>query len=171
MKWYLMVLKNYVGFSGRARRKEYWMFLLFNMIFGIGAKIIDLIFGTSDVIPNNGLFYSLYSLALFLPSFAVSVRRLHDVGKSGWLLLAIFVPVVMLSVFVSAMGNTGNSMNSIWTILLALAVFGIAIWLLVLMCTDSESEPNNWGPNPKEVDPTVSYGVRDTSTLDGDIRV
>lgn len=113
MEWYLKVLKNYVGFSGRASRKEYWMFVLFNMIALIILSVIDNVLGIYPVL------YSLYSLAVLLPSLAVTIRRLHDTGKSGaWILLAL-IPFIG------------------------------AIVLLVFVCTDSQAHDNQYGPNPK----------------------
>ena len=91
MNWYLAVLKNYAGFSGRARRKEYWMFVLFNMIFAIVAMILDNVLGlTAGELPY-GVFYFLYMLAVLIPGLAVAVRRLHDVGKSGWMILIALI--------------------------------------------------------------------------------
>jgi uncharacterized membrane protein YhaH (DUF805 family) len=121
MNWYLQVLKNYAGFSGRARRTEYWMFVLFNFIFIIAAMIIDNIFKTTIGGLPYGVFYCLYVLAVFIPSLAVAVRRLHDVGKSGWMILVALIPIVG------------------------------AIWLIVLMVTDSIPGENQYGPNPKEI--------------------
>ena len=80
MNWYLKVLQNYVNFSGRARRKEYWMFVLFNMI-------ISIVLGIIAGLIHFELLGTLYSLAVLLPSIAVGVRRMHDVGKSGWFIL------------------------------------------------------------------------------------
>jgi uncharacterized membrane protein YhaH (DUF805 family) len=80
MNWYLMVIKNYAGFKGRARRKEYWMFFLFNMIISIVINIIA-------AVAKFPLLGTLYSLAVLLPSLAVGVRRMHDLGKSGWFIL------------------------------------------------------------------------------------
>ena len=80
MNWYLKVLKQYADFNGRARREEYWMFVLFNMIF---AFVFGFVCG---LIGAPGL-SNLYTLAILLPSIAVGVRRMHDVGKSGWFLL------------------------------------------------------------------------------------
>lgn len=80
MNWYLKVLQNYATFSGRARRKEYWMFTLF-------STIISIVLGIVAAIINFELLSSLYSLAVMIPSIAVGVRRMHDVGKSGWFLL------------------------------------------------------------------------------------
>jgi uncharacterized membrane protein YhaH (DUF805 family) len=121
MNWYLAVLKNYAGFSGRARRKEYWMFVLFNMIFAIVAMILDNVLGlTAGELPY-GVFYFLYMLAVLIPGLAVAVRRLHDVGKSGWMILIALIPIIG------------------------------AIWLLILMVSDSNSGENQYGYNPKEV--------------------
>jgi len=120
MNWYLKVLKNYAVFSGRARRKEYWMFVLFNMIFAIVAIILDNILGTAIEGIGYGLFYILYCLAVLIPSFAVFVRRLHDTGKSGWFFFIGLIPII-----------------------------GI-IWLLVLMCTDGNAGENEYGADPKE---------------------
>jgi uncharacterized membrane protein YhaH (DUF805 family) len=88
MEWYLKVLKNYVGFQGRARRKEYWMFVLFNIIVSIVLTILELIVSLPSVLSG------LYSLAILLPSLAVGVRRLHDTGRSGWWLLIGLIPLV-----------------------------------------------------------------------------
>jgi uncharacterized membrane protein YhaH (DUF805 family) len=88
MDWYLKVLKNYFGFSGRARRKEYWMFFLFNVLVAIGLGIIEALIGT------GGLIGALYSLAVLIPGIAVTVRRLHDTSRTGWWVLIVFVPLV-----------------------------------------------------------------------------
>lgn len=88
MNWYLEVLKKYAVFSGRARRKEYWMFILFNIIIIIVLGIVEGILG----IP--GILSSLYCLAVLIPGIAVSVRRLHDTDRSGWWFLIGFVPLI-----------------------------------------------------------------------------
>lgn len=119
MKWYVKVLKNYAGFSGRARRQEYWMFTLFNIIFAIVAMVLDNVLGFAGA-AGYGPLYGLYALATLLPGLAAAVRRLHDVGKSGWFILIALIPLIG------------------------------SIWLLVLLCTDSKPGPNEYGPNPKE---------------------
>lgn len=131
MKWYLKVLKQYADFNGRARRKEYWMFALFNIIFIIVAIILDNIIGFNIDIDwiavvvigdaGYGLVYFLYALAVLIPSLAVAVRRLHDIGKSGWMILISLIPII-----------------------------GV-IWLLVLLVTDSNPGENEYGANPKEM--------------------
>lgn len=80
MNYYISVLKNYATFSGRARRKEYWMFVLFNIIFSFAFGFICGLAGVPDLA-------QLYSLVVLLPSIAVGVRRMHDTGRSGWYLL------------------------------------------------------------------------------------
>ena len=87
MNYYFKVLQNYVTFTGRARRKEYWMFVLFNVIIAIILGIIDRVIGSYNYETRQGLFSNLYSLAILLPSIAVGIRRMHDVGKSGWFML------------------------------------------------------------------------------------
>lgn len=87
VNWYLAALRNYAGFSGRARRTEYWMFVLFNAMAVVALAIVGAVVGTS-------LLVLLYELAVLLPSLAVSVRRLHDTGRSGWWLLIGLIPLV-----------------------------------------------------------------------------
>ncbi len=88
-------LSKYVDFSGRARRSEYWYFALFGFLVGIVASILDQILGTDyDGSTSGGLINSLASLAFFLPSLAVGVRRLHDTGRSGWWMLLIFAIII-----------------------------------------------------------------------------
>ena len=105
MNWYLAVIKNYVGFSGRARRTEYWMFFLFNLIIGIVLEIIGLALKTQ-------ILYYIYGLAVLLPNLAVGVRRLHDTGKTGWWLLIGLIPIIgwiVLLVFFATPGQPGNN--------------------------------------------------------------
>ena len=87
MEWYLKVLKNYAVFNGRARRKEYWMFVLFNSIASFILGFIDGATGMYDPVSGYGTISGIYSLAVLIPTIAVAVRRMHDVGKSGWYLL------------------------------------------------------------------------------------
>lgn len=111
MDWYLKVLKNYVGFSGRARRKEYWMFTLFSVIVSIVLMLIDGAIGSMNE-GGFGLLSGLYSLAVLLPSLAVSFRRLHDIDKSAWWLLIALVPfigAIVLLVFAVMEGTRGEN--------------------------------------------------------------
>ncbi|USH01405.1 DUF805 domain-containing protein [Grimontia kaedaensis] len=89
MSWYIYALRNFSDFSGRARRKEYWMFLLINIIIFILISIIQ----KAVHIPHVDI-HMIYSLFIAIPAFAVSVRRLHDIGKSGWWALLALIPIV-----------------------------------------------------------------------------
>ena len=96
------------------------MFTIFNIIFGGIAMTLDSVFGIAIEGVGYGPLYGIYVLVLFIPGLAVAVRRLHDIGKSGWMLLITLIPLI-----------------------------GV-IWLLVLLLTDSNSEENLYGENPKE---------------------
>ena len=93
MKWFISVLQNYAVFSGRARRSEYWFFILFAAIFAIPIALIDAFL-------TGGVLYMVYALGLWIPSLAVAVRRLHDTDRSGWWLLIALVPLVGLVLLV-----------------------------------------------------------------------
>jgi uncharacterized membrane protein YhaH (DUF805 family) len=97
MNWYIGVLKKYADFEGRARRKEYWMFILFNILI-----LVALSFVTGS--PRSGL-VGLYDLIIFLPSLAVGVRRMHDTNHRGWWLL---LPIVNL-IFALMAGTPGDN--------------------------------------------------------------
>ena len=113
MNWYIDVLtKRYAQFAGRARRQEYWMFVLFNVIAAFVLGLIDAMLGL-------GLLGFIYAVAVFIPSLAVTVRRLHDSGRTGWWVLIGLVPVV-----------------------------GFII-LIIFMILDSEPGDNAYGPSPK----------------------
>ena len=88
MNWYLDVLKKYAVFDGRARRKEYWMFFLFNIIIAFVLGIIE------GIVGGPGVIGAIYGLAVLLPGIAVGVRRLHDTSRSGWWLLIGLVPII-----------------------------------------------------------------------------
>lgn len=105
MNWYVKCMRKYADFGGRARREEYWMFFVFNMLFMLAAGAVDGVVSAVIGMPIS-LFLSLYSLAVFVPSIAVAVRRLHDTGRSGWLFLLVFVPVgnIVLIVFLATEG-------------------------------------------------------------------
>src|SRR3954469_25884693 len=119
MSWYLEVMKKYAVFGGRAQRKEYWMFFLFNFIITIVLIGIDNLIGAFSPQAGIGLLLGLYCLAVLIPSIAVTVRRLHDTGRSGWWILIALVPFIG------------------------------GIVLLVFMVLDSQPGENQYGPNPK----------------------
>lgn len=93
MDWYLNVLKNYFGFGGRARRKEYWMFVLVNIIFTFVLGILDRMFGWERA-GGEGILTTIYGVLVFIPWWAVQFRRLHDTDRSAWWLLVLLIPIV-----------------------------------------------------------------------------
>ena len=94
MNWFLVALKKYAIFTGRAQRAEYWYFFLFYILIFIGLSIIDGIMGTFSAESGIGFLSGLYTLAMLIPSLAVGVRRLHDTSRSGWWLLIGIIPLI-----------------------------------------------------------------------------
>ncbi len=119
MNEYVSVLKKYAVFDGRAARKEFWMFTLISLLITIGLSIVDNILGWT------GTLSGLYTLAVFIPTLAVSVRRLHDIGYSGWWLLLCLVPFIG------------------------------ALVILVFWVMDSQTGANKYGPSPKGAAPAA----------------
>lgn len=107
------VLSKYAEFSGRARRSEYWYFVLFHALISAALTLV------AYMVPALAILGSIASLALFIPSLAVQVRRLHDIGKSGWYIFIVFIPLV-----------------------------GI-ILLLIWLCREGTPNNNQFGPSPK----------------------
>ena len=115
MEWYLKVMRdNYSNFSGRARRKEYWMFTLFFLLFSIAATILTTALSkvgeTAAMIAV--IFFVVWCFAHIVPSLAVTVRRLHDTGKSGWLYLLTMIPYIgglIIFIFTVIEGDKGDN--------------------------------------------------------------
>ena len=105
LDWFVKCLKNYVTFDGRARRKEFWFFMLVSFILGIIVQIIDAILGTDKIL--NGVL----NLALFLPSLAVGARRLHDTGRSGWWQLLVLTIIGIIPLIIWWASNTKPENN------------------------------------------------------------
>lgn len=149
------VLSKYVKFTGRARRSEFWYWCL-------ALVITSFIVGVLSEVIDMGLFSLLFSLVIFFPGFAVSVRRLHDTGRTGWWLVWFYLGfpgLFMIGTLISVgMFMDGNDPNS--TAIMLYGLFNIAIFLgmliyfvvlLVFFCRDSQSGPNRYGDNPKNV--------------------
>jgi uncharacterized membrane protein YhaH (DUF805 family) len=113
IKYYLNAIKNYATFTGRARRREYWYFVLFNVLASMLFAIIGLAIGFHNV-------DKIYSLVVFIPGLAVCVRRIHDTGKSGWYIL-------------------------------------IPIYNFILLCTDGDYGPNDYGYDPKGTEEEMTF--------------
>lgn len=121
MDWYVMVWRKYAQFTGRSRRKEYWMFALINMIAVAvlyGAATVALLNGSTGSAVMVYLLCGAYGLAAIIPGLSVSVRRLHDTNKSGWWLLLCLIPLG-----------------------------GLVI--LAFCCIEGDPGPNQYGPSPK----------------------
>jgi uncharacterized membrane protein YhaH (DUF805 family) len=130
MRWYVKVLKDYAEFNGRARRREYWSFYLVNLLIALVLAIVDLGTGFFYEPTGQGLFSTLYFLGVVMPATAVSVRRLHDTGRTGWWLLLFIIPLLG------------------------------ALAIVVFMLLNSDPGDNVYGPNPKELSaPVGAHGI------------
>lgn len=156
MKWFLKCIRNYVNFSGRARRTEFWYFVLFSCLLMIVAMALDVVcFNTP-----YGVFYLLVSLFLFLPQLAVSARRLHDTGRtSKWLLwnyLALLAWVVAALVLSGLSAFAGGRDASAWFLIVlcggCVFFFVWEIVFLVWFCLPGTPGENRYGPDPKQPD-------------------
>lgn len=107
MQWYLKALRQYVDFTGRARRTEYWMFALFNLI-------IAIVLGVVDHFLRTGFINMIYSLAVLLPGLAVGARRLHDTGRSGWWQLVAIIPLVGMIFLIVWYATEGSPEPNKW---------------------------------------------------------
>jgi len=148
MNWYIEVLKKYATFSGRARRKEFWLFGLFHILATIMFLFLDGLIGTLDLQSGLGILTSVYILLTAIPHLAVTVRRLHDAGRSGW-----------------------------WYLILLLPLIGPII-LLIFCVQNSQPGENQYGINPKDANfyeitgsSTQAVEVSNTrnNTLKGDL--
>lgn len=135
MEWMILPLRRYVDFRGRSRRQEYWMFVLFIVIGSLATSALDALLGTGGGFAHytyggdgmygvgagarGGILNDIFSLIVLIPSIAVSVRRLHDLDKSGWWILIGLIPLVG------------------WII------------AIVWYCADGTRGPNRFGPDPK----------------------
>lgn len=111
MNVYLDVLRNYIGFGGRARRLEYWMFILVNTLFTFVLGMIDQMIGW-HFIGDSGVLTTVYGVFIFLPWWAVHFRRLHDTDRSAWWLLLLFIPVIgwlIIILFNCQKGTSGEN--------------------------------------------------------------
>ena len=166
--YFIYCFKNYAKFSGRARRSEFWFFQLFNFVISSALNVVSQsLWYATDSYAFLSISY-IYSLAVAIPALAVTVRRLHDTGRSGWWLLAYYLPIVLTVVlfvvfFVQLLSEFSfyklDSIRAedlpwttVWGVLLSLLlslIFGILIF--VWLCTDSQSGTNKYGPNPKGI--------------------
>lgn len=128
---YKKFFRNYTNFSGRSTRSDYWYVYLANLLIAFGTAFICSILGIIEVFL---VFYTIYSLATFIPSIALVIRRMHDINMSGWWYFIVLVPLVGL------------------------------IFLLIFLCTDSVNENNKYGKNVKNIDNNVQNKKRNIET-------
>lgn len=162
MKWFIKCIKNYANFTGRARRAEYWYFVLFMSLFGIVARVLDVIlFADKPIGLALSPISTLFSLFFLIPNLAVSVRRLHDIGRSGkWVLLYYVLIIVWLVALMvtgaSALaGAVATGMLSSLSAGFFATLFGgglvivvFAIMLLIWCCLPGIVGANKYGPDP-----------------------
>jgi uncharacterized membrane protein YhaH (DUF805 family) len=128
MNWYFEVLRKYAEFGGRARRQEYWTYMPLTLLIGVVLAAADEVTGLNEATGGLGPLRALYALAVLIPGLAVSVRRLHDIGRSGWWLLMAFLPLV-----------------------------GPVI-LMLFMVRPGDTEANDYGDDPKSRFEAYAYG-------------
>ena len=170
MEWMFVPLKRYAEFSGRSRRQEFWMFMLLQfliwtvaviamMVMGFGALSMGgvnpdgtpRVAGVAGLFASMGIFFLIFGLiwlALFIPSIAVSVRRLHDTDRTGfWLLLPPAIYVLAIAVMLAGAANQSGTTAAI-AIVLSLLQWVASIVLLVFYCLPGTNGPNKYGPDP-----------------------
>ena len=172
MYWFFKCLRQYFDFKGRARRKEYWMFYLWALIIEVVIYGLSLLLGGGlpgigfdesvppELMPRNvgmGMFFTglitLYGFAILIPQLAVTVRRLHDIGKSGWLLLLIYLLIfagigLMTYYSVTMLANgPETSMVPFWIGLSI--IIAVTIWFIALMVKKGDVGRNKYGEDPK----------------------
>ncbi len=160
MHYFTDVLKKYAVFEGRSSRKEYWMFILFYFASNILLRIIVIFSGFPITITST--IATTYSLGTLLPALGVTVRRLHDTGKSGWWIL--LGPISIIFLFLAMISFFFHREN-ILLIFLFLALSTI-IWIIsiILLSFKSQSGENKYGPNPNSSDISKITGVNQTNT-------
>jgi uncharacterized membrane protein YhaH (DUF805 family) len=170
MDWMLMPLRRYADFSGRSRRMEYWMWVLFQVLIYFAVIVLVMLVGGGAMMAGNPtsamaaggaalvilLLYLLWQLAVLIPSIAVAVRRLHDTNRSGWWILAPLVPYLIgfISLFGGAAtgSQSGLAAGGMIGLVCMLVALGLGLVLLVFMFLEGTRGPNKYGPDPKGSD-------------------
>jgi uncharacterized membrane protein YhaH (DUF805 family) len=177
MNWMLMPLRKYAQFSGRSQRKEFWLFGLFLVLCYVLVAIVGGMFSARGLAAVGGqptpativtamgplfIVIGLFVLAMFVPTLAVSVRRLHDIDRTGWWAGASFLLALVRSVLNMIIlsnggaGRTGSTGLAILSMVLGLAGLVLGIVLLVFYCLDGTKGPNRFGPDPKSSMPDLA---------------
>lgn len=168
MEWMILPLKRYAQFSGRSRRKEFWMWVLFIILVSIVLSILDSMLGLGGrtfagrsatttptmtsvgygAFASGGVLTIIFSLAILIPNLAVSVRRLHDIDRSGWLVLLPLVPYCAAVGFFIAGAMSASPAYMVIGGLAMLLTLVCGILMLVWYCTPGTQGSNRFGPDP-----------------------
>ena len=153
--WALLPMKRYAQFSGRAPRAEYWWFYLGTVVIGWILAIVDAAIGTSKAIGDTGILGLLFTLATIVPSTAVTVRRLHDIGRTGFWLLGVLGLFVLIFVPIGYMAAQGKDVTDasfgpmmIFLIVVGIALVVMGITLFVFSVTQGNVGENRYGEDP-----------------------
>jgi uncharacterized membrane protein YhaH (DUF805 family) len=112
IEYYIKGLQNYVNFSGRASRPEFWWYTLGAFIIGVIASIIDQVMGFQGPEDSIGTIGLIVALAHLLPGFAIGIRRFHDQGKSGWMILICLIPFLGFLIYLFMMAQPGDDFDN-----------------------------------------------------------
>lgn len=166
MHYMFLPLKRFFDFRGRSRRKEYWLWTLFVVIASIVLSLVDSVLGLGGnatvqdgagpagfsygAAVRGGWLANAFSLLIFIPGLAVSVRRLHDTDRTGWWLLMPMVPYLLGAVaMLASIANPASGLMVVGMIAMAAGFVGVIV-LLVFMCLEGTQGPNRFGADPKD---------------------
>lgn len=171
MEWMILPLKRYFDFRGRSRRKEYWMYTLFLFLVSIALSVLDDVLGLGGTVSggtdysaalasvsaaaSGGWLTNIFTLATFIPSLAVGVRRLHDLDRSGWWMLMPLIPFLVGGVLLGvglAQSFGGSAPGGLILPAIALLIVGFicSIVVLVWFVTPGTAGPNRFGEDPTD---------------------
>lgn len=173
MKWFLKCIRHYADFNGRARRKEYWMFVLITGLIGTPIAMLRELFGNDAALEGMwggqesmglaatssavlvvvvNVIYLLWSLFILVPSLAVMVRRLHDTGRSGKILIPLFVLEIIFVILAVGAGIAPTMAMSILLVVTGILFLVVVVWVFVLTVKPGDIGPNRYGSDPKALD-------------------
>ena len=142
MEWALLPFRKFADFTGRARRREYWLFMLLVVLVFAAVYVVEDILDLRRAIGPYGLLTTLYQLAILLPMLAVGARRLHDTDRTGWWQLVAFGPLLL------SMSLPFAGLHRPALVLSVIALIGLVV-LLVLAVLEGKTGPNRYGPDPR----------------------
>ena len=153
-KYYAKCWKHYFDFKGRARRSEFWMFIGVNCMIQYCLSVFNIIGNNINTTAQLvvAIIYILYSLAVFIPSVAVTVRRLHDIGESGWWFVIYILLAVVFAFILGVLSINPNTFFAKIVVIYAIILLITSLLLYAIMLKDSQPGDNQWGSNPKEIE-------------------